>query len=204
MVVTPDKQALLAKWNRIYTDTSTTDEAAASVLADYAHLLPPRGKALDLACGLGANALFLARRGLDTEAWDLSPVAIDKLRERAGRHRLSIRARAADVEATDIGRERFDVIVVVRFLERKLAPAIVAALKPGGLLLYQTFTAEKVAEVGPSNPAYLLQANELLSLFSGLRILAYREEGRVGDCSKGLRNEAFLIGQRLVRSPASA
>jgi tellurite methyltransferase len=64
------------------------------------------------------------------------------------------------------------------------------------LVFYQTFTREKSADCGPSNPAYLLEENELLRLFSGLRILAYREEGNVGDVAQGFRNEAMIVAQK--------
>ncbi|MFU8833506.1 MAG: SAM-dependent methyltransferase, partial [Wenzhouxiangella sp.] len=66
----------------------------------------------------------------------------------------------------------------------------------GGLLFYETFTREKVDDAGPSNPDFLLAPNELLHLFSPLRLLAYREEGVVGDAGRGLRNVAYLVGRR--------
>ncbi len=170
---------------------------AAWVLREHAHLLPGCGDALDLACGLGANALFLAGRGLAVQAWDSAPVAIERLRAEAGRCGFVIDAQVRDVVATPPGPGSLDVIVVSHFLERGLFPHLLAALRPGGLLFYQTFTTERI-EGGstPSNPAFLLAPNELLRLCAPLRLLAYREDGLAGDLSHGMRALAALVGMK--------
>jgi len=165
-------------------------------LKDFAHLLPVRGTVLDVACGMGGNALFLAERGLNTLAFDISSVAIKKLQEFAVQRNLNIQCEIQDIQAFVWEEERFDVMVVSRFLERTMVSAMMTSLKPGGVLFFQGFTQEKVSDTGPNNPNYLLAENELLSLFKPLRLLVYREEGRVGDITVGLRNEVFLIGQR--------
>ncbi|WP_246598886.1 class I SAM-dependent methyltransferase [Methylogaea oryzae] len=165
-------------------------------MVDNAHLLPPSGRALDLACGLGGNALLLARLGLRVHAWDISPVAVERLRLAAAEPGLAIDAEVRDAENAPWPQAFFDVIVVSRFLCRPLAGPIAAALKPGGLLFYQTFVGDKAEGIGPSNPDYLLERNELLRLFAGLRVIAYREEGLVGDMGRGFRNEAMLVAQQ--------
>ena len=63
-------------------------------------------------------------------------------------------------------------------------------------MFYQTFIQDKPADLGPNNPDYLLAENELLQLFSGIRILVYREEGQVGHVTQGFRGEAMLVGQK--------
>ncbi|GAB4352485.1 MAG: methyltransferase domain-containing protein [Gammaproteobacteria bacterium] len=186
-----------AKWNARYREARPGTVEAAQVLRDYDHLLPAKAVALDLACGLGGNALFLARRGFEVWAWDISPVAIEKLRAAAAEARLNVTAEVRDVLRAPPEPDRFDVIVVSRFLERDLMPALLAALKPEGLLFYQTFTRERVDESGPGNDAYRLATNELLRLCDGLRVLLYREEGRVGDIGRGFRNEAMVVAQRI-------
>lgn len=173
-----------------------SQHSAASVLTENAFLLPEFGTALDLACGLGANAIFLARYGLATEAWDISGVAVEKLRRNADSRDLAINAQVVEINKHSFSDCCFDVIVLSRFLGRDLSDAIMSALKPGGLLFYQTYTEEKTIQKGPNNPDYLLAENELLRLFSGLRIIFYREYGCIGDIEKGLRNEAQLIGQK--------
>lgn len=185
-----------ARWDQIYSSPAEAEPAPAEVLSENAHLLPSAGQALDLACGLGGNALFLARRGFAVTAWDISPVAIEGLSSKAFSQGLKLVAQVRDVESEAFPRQAFDVVVVSRFLSRPLARLIQDGLKPGGLLFYQTFTQDKPGPGGPSNPAYLLAENELLSLFGGMRVVVYREEGRVGDLSLGRRDEACFVGQR--------
>ncbi|HKH20378.1 MAG TPA: hypothetical protein VKB53_05725, partial [Gammaproteobacteria bacterium] len=67
------------KWNRRYLEVDVDTARSAQVLSDNVHLLPSTGQALDLACGLGGNALFLARLGFNVTAYDISTVAVDKL-----------------------------------------------------------------------------------------------------------------------------
>ncbi len=181
------------KWNARYRGRPIEALRPARVLSENLHLLPASGRALELACGLGANAITLAQRGLETLAWDLSDVAIAKLRDHARRQGLALRAEQRDVVVEPPAPGRFDVIVVSHFLDRGLAPALARALRPGGLLYYQTFIREAVDGPGPANPAFRLAANELLRLFAGLRVVVYREEGRIGDLNKGFRNEAMLV-----------
>ena len=182
------------KWDARY--RQARESSPAQVLLDNRHLLPASGTALDVACGLGANALLLAEHGLTTHAWDSSSVAIDKLRGRAQAHGVSVEAAVRDVIAHPPGSESFDIIVVTRFLERGLAPQLTRALRVDGLLFYQTFTRTRVSDVGPSNPDYRLADGELLVMFSALQVLVYREEGKVGDISRGFRDEAMMVARK--------
>lgn len=183
------------KWDRRHAK-APLDQTPARVLEDYAHLLPGTGQALDLACGRGGNALFLARKGLDVQAWDLSATAIAALRRQASRENLAIEACVRDVCERPPSPESFDVICVSFYLERLITARIRKALRPGGLLYYQTFIDERVTDNGPSNPVYRLGPNELLELFAPLHVLAFHEEGRTGDPGQGLRDIACLVAQR--------
>lgn len=194
----PDKQQ---HWNQRYRDNATFDiPKPALVLSENFHLLPEQGSALDLACGRGGNALFLARQGLQVTAWDYSSVAIEQLKNLGEHQHLELQAEVRDVVDKPPSSQSFDVILVSYFLDRSIIPNLIAALKPGGLLFYQTFIQEKQNDIGPSNPDFLLQPNELLELFSSLRILVYREEGIVGNIAQGFRNEAFLVAQLVSTS----
>jgi len=185
-----------SQWNQIYSQSGQAFYPSVQVLTENDFLLPASGTALDLACGLGANAIFLAELGLAVTAWDISFVAIDKLMAYAVRQGLNITARQEKITAESFTQCRFDVIVVSRFLDRTLSDAIIGALKPDGLLFYQTFTREKTNPKPPNNPDYLLTDNELLTLFSPLRVIFYRENALIGEQSRGLRNEAQFIGQK--------
>lgn len=186
---------LQAKWDEIYSQ-APQQTTAAEVLAAHACLLPKRGRALDLACGLGGNALFLAEAGLSVDAWDISAVALQALQISAAQRQLSIDIRQCDIAPIILPTDSYDVIVISRFLDRALSNAIMAALKAGGLLFYQTFTREKLDRQGPSNPDYLLASNELLRLFAPLTLIFYQEYAGIGDLQRGDRNEARFIGQK--------
>ena len=188
-------------WDAIYDRALINDSDplnCTEVLRENAFLLPPKGKALDIACGMGANATFLARHGLAVTAVDISKVAIDKLSAYASCNALDINAYDQNIDPNSIHKCAFDVIVVSRFLDRRLSDAIIDALKPDGLLFYQTFTKEKTTPTSPNNPDYLLNRNELLILFSSLQVILYRENGLVGLPSIGLRNQAQFIGQKYI------
>lgn len=182
------------KWDALYRDAQVG--AASRVLIENAHLLPASGDALDMACGMGANGFFLAQRGLRVAAWDVSCVAIDKINSLAAQCGLAMVGVAKNVVADPPASNCFDVIVVAHFLEREIFPALLAALKPRGLLFYQTFTRVRTNDAGPRNEAYRLADNELLQLCGELRLLVYREEGTVGDIRTGFRNLAMLVGQK--------
>jgi len=184
------------QWNARYEAADAGRIEAARVLREHAHLLPAAGAALDVACGLGGNALWLAEHGLRVSAWDISDTAIARLRELAARAGVTLDAEVRDVQRQPPAPASFDLIAVSRFLCRELCPALSAALRPGGLLFYQTFVREKAGASGPRNPDYLLADNELLQLFAGLRVLSYRDEGRVGDLRRGFRDESWLVAQR--------
>lgn len=187
---------LKAMWNNRYRESQGVSEVA-RVLQENRHLLPTQGRALDVACGLGANARLLAGHGLETLGWDFSQVAIERFAALAANTGLPVRGEVRDVVEFPPTEESFDVIVVSHFLERSLAPNLQGALRPGGILFFQTFTRTKVDDTGPSNPEFRLDDNELLRLFAGLRILVYREEGRAGNVRLGFRNEAMLVGQKV-------
>ncbi|MBA1148535.1 methyltransferase domain-containing protein [Ectothiorhodospiraceae bacterium WFHF3C12] len=183
-------------WEAHYRGAAEDEPQPAQVLAWNAHLLPAAGRSLDLACGRGGNALLLARHGLETLAWDSAAAAIDALRALAAAEGLAIQAEVRDVVRHPPAPDGFDVIVVSRFLERELAPALIAALRPGGLLFYQTFTRQRVSDRGPRTEGFRLDDNELLTLFSPLRVRYYREEGGLGNTRQGFRDEALLVAER--------
>jgi SAM-dependent methyltransferase len=191
-----EEQTLQAEWDSRHADPDKQPRAA-GVLVQNRHLLPREGRALDLACGLGGNALLLARQGLEVTAWDISPIAIERLKGFAQQESLlNLTAEVRDVEQTPLTPGGFDVILVSYYLERPLVPMIIQALAPGGLLFYQTFTRVVVGREGPTNPDFRLADNELLELFSPLKLRVYREENRLGELSQGTRDIAMLVAEK--------
>ena len=185
------------KWDKIYS-SGEQEKVASRVVLENLHLLPASGKGLELACGLAANSFAIAEHGIEMEAWDISPVAAQRVNEMATRRKIKVTANARDVVVNPPATGEYDVVVISHFLDRAIVPAIINALKPGGLLFYQTFTRTRVAEGGPKTDDWRLADGELLTLFSALRPLVYREEGVMGDVSKGFRNEALLVAQKLL------
>ena len=184
------------KWDQIYCNRPAAASSAATVLTDNLHLLPKTGTALDAACGAGANAIVLARQGLETHAWDISKQALILLSKSVANENLNLIPTQRDIVSHPPVANSFDVIVVSRFLDRSIVKHLISALRPGGLIYYQTFIKEQRDDCGPSNPAYRLDSNELLRLFSTLHLICYREEGNTGELSIGFRNEAMLIARK--------
>jgi SAM-dependent methyltransferase len=154
-----------------------THRVPAGWIKDHADLLPVSGRALDLACGRGRHALWLAARGLEVLAVDCNADAVEAIRQEARHRGLPISAEVDDLETgrATFGTDRFDVIVVVHYLHRPLFPALVAALRSGGLLIYETFTRAQALRGKPTNPDFLLEPGELRRLVEPLEIVDYRE-----------------------------
>jgi SAM-dependent methyltransferase len=145
-------------------------------LTDNAALVPTVGAALDVACGRGRNAAWLAARGLTTLAIDNDPDAVRSVIEIASELALPLQAAVVDLEApVSLGVDRFDAIVVFRYLHRPLFPALRAALRPNGVLVYETFTRAQAKRGRPTNPAFLLEEGELRRLVYPLTVVAERE-----------------------------
>lgn len=149
----------------------------AAWLVQHSELLPRTGRALDLACGRGRHALWLAGRGLETLAVDRDVDAVRELNDLARVHQLPLRAEVGDLEGhtTPFLSASFDVIVVVHYLHRPLFPALIGALASRGVLVYETFTRAQAARGKPTNPAFLLEPGELLELVRPLDVLVSRE-----------------------------
>ncbi len=139
----------------------------------------------DLACGRGRNALAAAERGLWLIGVDRSAAFLAELGAAARRRKLRVSGIRADLEGAGripLAAGSCAAILVFRFLFRPLAPAIVELLRPGGLLLYETFTGGQPGlGWGPRNPAFLLQPGELPGLFPDLSVLESWEGIREGE-----------------------
>ena len=162
------------------TDSTATPSAW---LVANATLLPPAGVALDVACGRGRNTFWLAAHGFIVEAIDRDAEAIAAIAREAAARRVAVSATVADLEigAPDLGESRYDLILVVNYLHRPLFPQLVAALRPEGVLVYETFTRAQARRGKPTNPAFLLEPEELRARAADLTLLADREgtfEGR--------------------------
>ena len=140
----------------------------------------PRGRALDVACGLGRNAIHLAAHGYAVDAMDISGIALAEARERAEAAGVAVDWFETDLDRPDIAPDAYDVIVVARFLYRPLIPRLLDALRPGGHVVYDHHYITPEVVDGPKSHRFRARPNELLERFRPLRVLFY-EEGIVAD-----------------------
>lgn len=175
-------------WDAKYAEGSHTslrpDTFLREAFASFAQPLYPRGgKALDVAGGAGRHALYLARQSWQVTLADISEVGLARAASAARRRGLAKRIHTLPADMADpkefrgqIRREEFDLVMVFYYLHRPLFPALMRWLRPGGLLIYKTYTVDQRRfSGGPTHPLHLLRRNELLRAFAGLRILHYRE-----------------------------
>lgn len=169
-------------WNRKHSERShstlTPDPLLVSAYDEFLANETP-GTALDIAGGIGRHAVWLAERGWRVKLIDISNVGIQQAQKNAKHTKTDGRivTEIRDLDGTQkLGREQYDLVLVFFFLQRELFPALMAALKPGGYLIYKTYTTEqKRFTGGPSHPMFLLEPNELLHAFSAIHILHYHE-----------------------------
>lgn len=160
-------------------------------LTEHAPLLTGHGRALDIAMGEGRNALYLAERGYQVTGVDISEVAIDRVHRLAREKNLRVEAIAADLDAYEIEKNAYDVIVCFYFLDRRLFPAIRDGLKADGLLIYETFNQDYL-KYSRFKPEWVLAPNELLKTFGDWLVLHYREV----DDPKEERAFASLVARK--------
>src|SRR5437588_289188 len=186
----PSSQSDWDARHKLAADAPPTEPA--SIVRELVPFLPA-GQALDIACGTGRHSLLLAARGQPVTAVDLSSVALDILEARARSMHAPVRRSAslletgrrlhrgleltqADLERTQLPERRYDLILCIQYLQRSLFSQMASALRPDGVLVFETYTSAKLefAE-GPRNPAYLLETGELREVFPELCVLFYRE-----------------------------
>jgi SAM-dependent methyltransferase len=160
----------------------------AAWLVDNLDVIPRGGMVLDVACGSGRHALFLAERGWRVHAVDRDAAALGEL-GRVGQVGLvglvgqvgqvgAITTECVDLEDghATLGDGRYDAVIVFNYLHRPLMPAIVGAVRPGGgVLIYETVTVGQAERGRPRNPDFLLRDGELPSLVAPLRVIRARE-----------------------------
>jgi tellurite methyltransferase len=176
---------MMGKWDNRYAEGEHLNDEPHPLITKIASNLKP-GRALDLACGPGRHAIWLAQRGWVVTAVDSSRVAIEILCERAGARGVSVDAVIADLEKHEfaIEPESYDLIVVCNYLQRELFPAIRSGTRAGGLVIAIIAMVDDDPQVRPMNPAYLLNAGELRAQFAGWNRIHDFEGKEAGNSSR--------------------
>jgi 2-polyprenyl-3-methyl-5-hydroxy-6-metoxy-1,4-benzoquinol methylase len=168
------------EWEEHYRTAAHSEPQPPDRLLTDNHTLLTGGTALDIATGSGRNAFFLAECGYQVIAVDRAESAARLVNQKARSRGLSVEAAAADMLDINLGTERFDLITNFYFLERELIPRIKQSLKPAGLVFFETFTSYQIPRDDPRYRKFLIDPNELLTLFSNFFIMYYFERLKGG------------------------
>lgn len=183
------------RWDQRYRDGSYRARPhPTELLEQWQPELPP-GRALDIACGAGRNALYLAACGYEVDAVDISPTALERARAKASERGLEVNFIEADLDSFNPEHGGYDLVVVARYVNRKLLPRLAQALKPGGALLYEHHIRTDLEVDGPKDPEFRLAPGELRKQFAQLDLRFYRE-GLVKDLDGRTMALAQLIAFR--------
>ncbi len=185
----------MADWDDRYRRGEHAGSEPSRLLVRAVEDLTP-GRALDIACGAGRHAVFLAERGFTVTAVDSSHAAIEITEQRARERGVTLDARVADLERGEfvIARDVYDLISVFYYLQRDLFPQIRAGLKAGGTLVAAIHVVDEDPASRLANPAFSLRPGELRSEFRGWEIIHYREGQPDDDDHK--RRTAEIIARR--------
>lgn len=163
------------KWNSKYdSNLCLSGREPSQWLVDHADLLTGKGKALDIAMGEGRNTLFLASLGYDVSGVDISEVGIANAEALAKENNLTIHTQIADLDDYEIEENAYNLIICFYFLDRRLFKGIRKGLKPGGILIYETFTVDYL-QYKNLKRVWVLEKKELMETFPGLKTLYYHE-----------------------------
>jgi SAM-dependent methyltransferase len=181
-------------WNHRYRREAFAPEPA-SILLSYAHQAP-MGRALDVACGNGRNACYLAGLGFVVDAVDIAEEGLHRFVCRSD----SIQRICADLDYFAIPRGRYNLIINIRYLNRRLLPALQAGLAPGGMLIFESYLKAASKDSKDVHRAeHLLEPDELRQAYGALIILDYREHPSLQPEAPPMK--ASLVATRPERPP---
>ena len=168
------------RWDKKYKN-NTVPTKIVEVVERYA-ILATGNQALDIACGMGRNTWFLAKSGFEVDALDISPLALESLKDVP-----NVTTKEVDFDTYTLEENKYDLIVCTYFLNRALFPQIEKALKEDGIFIFQTFMHHPDNTKAPSNKSFLLNEGELEATFDDryelMHISEFMEEGLCGEVS---------------------
>ncbi len=162
------------RWNNKYeTEVYLFGEKPIPFLVDNVHLLP-KGKVLDIAMGEGRNGVYLATQGFDVLGLDISEKGLEKAHNLANKNNVTIETKVVDLESFTLEPNSYDVILCTYYMQRNLFKQFQSALKPGGMIVVETYNVDYLKYVRFSRK-WALETNELLDIFKDLRVIRYQD-----------------------------
>jgi SAM-dependent methyltransferase len=193
------------RWNRRYSEGAYAARSHPSVLVDEwlgrMTVAAEDPRAVDVACGLGRNALYLARAGWTVDALDVSDVALKRLDEQARVEGLNVHCRRVDLSAVGstideaLPPNQFDLALVIRYADLSLVSRLGDALKPGGYLIVEAHMVSDEDVIGPKGDRFRVEPGALRTAAARLRILS-EEEGLVRDPDGRVAALSRLVARR--------
>lgn len=135
-------------------------------------------KAVEFACGLGANSIWLAQHGWDVTAMDVSAVGLERAEQTARQVGADVNWIEADIEEVSLANQQFELAVVFRFLDRDRLPQLIdSVVRPGGWLIYETFSTAQLERPDSHirNADFTLREDELPLLYPQFDVLAHKQ-----------------------------
>lgn len=185
------------RWEARYRSKPVGRSLPSPFLVNHAGVLAGQ-LALDVASGDGRHAIWLARHGLRVHALDISETAARLLADAARGEDLAVASLVADLKDFPLPRATYDVVINMNFLHRPLLPHLAAALRPGGVLVFETFLTEQARYGPPHNPAHLLEPGELPARFASLLDVVDYREGRAQRNGKTVHIASLLARRPLT------
>ncbi|MDE1045731.1 MAG: class I SAM-dependent methyltransferase [Nitrospinaceae bacterium] len=162
------------RWNSKYeTEVYLFGEKPIPFLVDNVHLLP-KGKVLDIAMGEGRNGVYLATQGFEVLGLDISEKGLEKAHNLAKKNKVTIETKVVDLESFTLEPNSYDVILCTYYMQKDLFKQFQSALKPGGMIVVETYNVDYLKYVQFSRK-WALDTNEMLDIFKGLRVIRYQD-----------------------------
>ena len=182
-----DKQ----KWNKKFAENEEylTYRPPAPMVEEYYHKCGGKN-VLDLACGTGRHTLFLSKRNYLVDAVDISDVALNHLKPQINENATLIEA---DLDTYTPKKEQYNLVIMTNYLDRDLISRAKESLKVGGTFIVETYMEDEANEKVGYNPAFLLQKEELKSIFSEYELLAYEESRNETYEKRRMKKQAIAV-----------
>jgi tellurite methyltransferase len=184
------------KWNQRYREGAYEQRSHPSTfLQSWIGRIPP-GRALDVACGAGRNALYLAARSFEVDAVDISAQALERARDTAYRSGLCVNWLEHDLDEPLVLDSSYQLILIIRYVNLPLIRRLATSLAPGGYLVCEQHLVTGADVIGPTNPAYRVNPGDLRAAAGRLRI-HHLKEGLVPDPDGRTAALAQLVAQKV-------